>query len=131
MVVQSPDNWMAGLILLTLRLSVLLVGLGQHPVHVQNLNTGVLAAGGAQLAVGAESARPTRPLVRRHINGLVERRLRRLTLHFCFKLEIQSRAQLLFSLVLCSVLRHAFGFEPEGDHVHEPVRGGTRWVRVN
>ncbi len=54
------------------------VGLGQHPVHVQDLDAGVHAARRAQLAVRAEGAGATVALVTRHVGRLVGGRLRRL-----------------------------------------------------
>ena len=60
MIVESPDDRVASLVHPT---PALRVGLGQHPVHVQDLDAGVHAASGAQLTVSAEGSTPTVALV--------------------------------------------------------------------
>ena len=66
------------------------VGLGEHPLHIEDLDGGVSRPGGAERSVRGESARPAIALVARHVRRLVQRRLRRGRLHVRRELEVEA-----------------------------------------
>ena len=111
--------------------STLWVGLGQHPVHVEHFDARVDAPCCTQLAVRTKSAAPAIALVAGHIGSLVKCWLRGIALHLGFIFEVQARPKDALGPVLHPVLGLGLPLETEGDNVHEPVRGGTRWIGVH
>ena len=66
------------------------VGLGEHPLHIEDLDGGVSRPGGAERPVRGEGARPAVSLVASHIRCLVQRRLRHGRLNVGRELEVES-----------------------------------------
>ncbi len=109
MIIKCPDDRVAGLVVLAPGPDPHLgIGLGQHPVHVQNFDASVHATRGAQLAVMAEGAAATVALVARHVGRLVGGRLRGVARHLCLVLQIEPRAQQALGAIARAVLRSRF-----------------------
>ena len=104
MVVECSDD---GVTCLVHPPPTLRVGLGQHSVHVQNLNAGVHTASGAELSVSTEGPTATVPLVARHVGCLVGGGLRGGAAHLRLVLQVYAGPQLQLSLVQVPVSRLA------------------------
>ena len=114
MVVESPDDRVSTLLLRVLLVPAAAPGLlharlGQHPLHVQDLDGGVQGAGGAEHPVRAEGTRSTGCLVAGHVGRLVECGLGRRGRHVSLELEVQSRPQHRLHHILGPVAR--FGLD--------------------
>ena len=102
-VVQRPDDWVAGLVHVTPALGV---RLGQHPVHIQYLDTGVHTTSCAELAVPAERPAAAVPLVAGHVGRLqrikLSKTLKRVSKNICIIGSPFSRSGIQFpDLLVC------------------------------
>ena len=128
MIVECPDDWVSSLVHPSPSLRV---GLGQHPVHVQDLDTGVHTAGGTELTVSTECSTAAVPLVTGHVGSLVGCRLWSAAGHLCLVLQVQPRPELLLRLVEVPVAGLGLLVHAESHDVAEPVRGGAGRVGVD
>ena len=128
MIVKCPDDWVSSLVHPSPSLRV---GLGQHPVHVQDLDTGVHTAGGTELTVSTECSTAAVPLVTGHVGSLVGCGLRSAAGHLCLVLQVQPRPELLLRLVEVPVAGLGLLVHAESHDVAEPVRGGAGRVGVD
>ena len=100
MIIKCPDDRMSTLVHPPTPAS-LRIGLGEHPLHVKDLDAGVHAPRGAQLAVHTERPAAAVTLVAGHVGGLVRGRLRLRDApgHLGLKFEVQAGPEDLFRLV--------------------------------
>ena len=102
MIVECSDNWVSCLVHPP---PPLRVGLGQHPVHVQDLDAGVHTARSAELAVSTEGSTATVALVAGHVGSLVGGGLRGRAGHLRLVLQVNAGPQLQLRLVEVPVPR--------------------------
>ena len=131
MVIQCPNDRMSGLVHTASAAAHLRITLGQHPVHVENLDAGVHAARGAQLTVVAEGAAAAVALVTGHVGRLIGGRLRRLAGHLGLVLQVEAGAEEELGAVAGAVLGLGLPLQAQAEDVHQPVGGRARRVRVH